>query len=273
MAATIKIDELSESTALNVKIKSSDLNKMIERAFHILDMLLEKDARLGINEITKACGIAPAVTARILKTMKESEWIFQSSDGRYLLSEKIHFVTEKDLLHLALQDTAYPIMQKCTDEYQQAMNLIVRDSEKCYILTQSRTNSIVDYIAPVNTPLPFYACASGKILMSELPAKLVELIISTTEMRPLTPYTITDSQKWQMELHRVSTQGYAFDHQESSLNGSCIAVPVRDNHGTIIAALSFSGFIGISDPENLLQFLPVLQDVSSKISKSLYADL
>ena len=71
-------------------------------------------------------------------------------------------------------------------------------------------------------------------------------------------------------LRETAKNGYAIDFQESSINGSCIAVPVRDNEGTIIASLSFSGLIGISDPEKLLKYVPALKEASRKITDSLY---
>ena len=118
--------------------------------------------------------------------------------------------------------------------------------------------------------LPFYACAGGKVLLSELPVSLVEQIISSCEMVPLTSHTITSPEQFWQALRYVATRGYAFDDRESSENGSCIAVPVRDNEGTIIASLSFSGFVGVQDTDELLEYLPALQEASKKISQSLY---
>lgn len=57
---------------------------------------------------------------------------------------------------------------------------------------------------------------------------------------------------------------------ESSVNGSCISVGVRDREGTIIAALSFSGFIGIQDTDELLEYVPLLQAASKEITDNLY---
>ena len=57
---------------------------------------------------------------------------------------------------------------------------------------------------------------------------------------------------------------------ESSENGSCISVAVRDHEGTIIAALSFSGFIGIQDTDDLLEYVPVLKEAASVISRNLF---
>lgn len=150
------------------------------------------------------------------------------------------------------------------------MHLLHKIPNKCYILQQSRTKNLVDYVPPVNTALPFYACAGGKILLSELPIILANHIIESTDMEALTPYTITDPDEYWKELRKVAQQGYAFDHMESSVNGSCISVGVRDHEGTIIAALSFSGFIGIQDTDELLEYVPLLQAASKEITDNLY---
>ena len=94
------------------------------------------------------------------------------------------------------------------------------------------------------------------ILLSELPVNLADQVISACEMKPLTKNTITDPEQFWQALRTTAKQGYAIDNKESAENGSCIAVPVRDHEGTIIAALSFSGFIGIEDIQTLLDFLP-----------------
>jgi DNA-binding IclR family transcriptional regulator len=161
-------------------------------------------------------------------------------------------------------------MTEYTAKYGQAMNLLVREGDHCTILQQSRTKKFIDYIPPLFSTLPIYASAGGKILLSELPINLVDQIINSCEMKPLTSNTITDPEQFWQALLATAKQGYAIDYKESAENGCCIGVPVRDNEGTIIAALSFSGFIGIEDPKELLKYLPALQEASEKISHNLY---
>jgi len=243
---------------------------MVDRALTVLDMLRTERKRLGVNEIAKQCGLNPSTTFRILKTLEANGWVFQCGDGRYISGQKLSFVMEKDNLYLALKDVSSFVMERSTAKYAQAMNLIVREGAHCYIIQQSRTKNLVDYIPPLYSDLPFYACAGGKILLSELPISLVDEIIHSCELVPLTPHTITDAERFWQELRTVAKQGYAFDDKESAENGSCIAVPVRDCEGTIIAALSFSGFVGITDKTNLLQYLSPLKEAALEISQSLY---
>lgn len=247
-----------------------EIIKMVERALTVLDLLRTSKERLGVNEIAKRCDLSPSTAFRILKTLEVTGWVFQLSDDRYIPGQKVGFVTEKNNLYMALRDVAHFVMAEYTAKVGRAMNLMVREGIHCTILQQSRTGKLVEYISPLYSNLPFYACAGGKILLSELPVNMVEQIMRSCEMVPITSHTITDPDLFWKELREASSNGYAFDDRESAENGSCIAVPVRDSEGTVIASLSFTGFIGIQDTAQLLPYLPDLQEASKKITQSLY---
>lgn len=250
--------------------QTNDTIKMVERALSVLDLLRSSKTPLGVNEIAKQSQLNPSTTFRILKTLELSGWVFQLSDDRYIIGQKISFVTEKSNFYLALSDVAKFVMDSYTQKYDRPMNLMVREGVHCNILQQSRTSKLIEYVPPLASNLPFYACAGGKILLSELPVNLVEFILSSCEMIPLTPHTITKPDEFWHAIRSAARLGYAVDNQESAINGSCIAVPVRDNEGTIVASLSFTGFVGVSDPASLLEYLPPLQEAAKEISHNLY---
>lgn len=244
--------------------------KMVERSLNVLDTLRISKVPIGVNDIAKQCSLSPSTAFRILKTLEVNGWIYQCNDGRYITGQKISFMTERNNLYLALKEVSAITMNKYTQKYERAMNLIVREYNKCYVLQQSRTRNLVDYIPSLNAELPFYACAGGKILLSELPIILANYIIESCSMKALTPHTITDPNQYWQELREVAKQGYALDHMESSESGSCVSVGVRDCEGTIIAALSFSGFIGVQNTDDLLEYVPILKEAAKEISHNLF---
>ena len=245
--------------------------KMVENALKVLDILQGSKGRLGVNEIAKLCSLSPSTTFRILKTLTVNGWAFQFSDDRYLPGEKLTFSNEKTNFYLALSDVAWFVMKEYSEKYNRALNLMVRENDHCKIIQQTRSRNLVDYVCPIYSELPIYACACGKVLLSELPVSLVERIISSCRMVPLTERTVTDPDQFWKNIRETARNGFSIEHGESSENGSCIAVPVRDASGTIVAALSFTGFIGMSDPEHdLLDYLIPLKDASEQISKALY---
>lgn len=244
--------------------------KMLESAMLVLDYLRNSKEPAGVNLIAKGCNLNPSTTFRILTTFKKTGWVYQLHDDQYVTGAKISFVTNKNNFYLALSDAAKYPMQKCTDKFGMAMNLMVRNDADCVILQQSLTKAIINYVPPLHTAIPYYACGGGKILLSCLPGELVNQLLSLRPLEALTPYTITDAEEYKRVLSEVKTNGYAIDFQESSINGSCIAVPVVDCEGTVIASLSFSGLIGISDPSKLIKYVPALTETSKQITESLY---
>lgn len=252
-------------------LEKTETIKMVESAMAVLELLRTSKEPIGVNAIAKRCGLHSSTTFRILKSLEKTGWVFQLSDNQYIVGSKISFVTNRNNFHIALCDVAGFSMRECTDKYGIAMNLIVLNGSSCEIIQQSLTNSIINYVPPLHSSLPYYACGGGKVLLSTLPDTIIEQIFCLNPPKALTPYTITDTKKYKLELKNTRDNGYAIDFQESSINGSCIAVPVFDIEGTVVASLSFSGLIGISSPDLLLQYLPILQETSKKITDSLYS--
>jgi DNA-binding IclR family transcriptional regulator len=59
-------------------------------------------------------------------------------------------------------------------------------------------------------------------------------------MPTLTPNTITDLDLLADELERVRERGYAYDHEETLVGLCCVAAPIYDSRGTVVAAVSLS---------------------------------
>jgi len=245
--------------------------KVLEKALIVLEALKAADSPIGVNEIAKQTSVKVATAFRLLKTLKAYGWVFQDSDNKYVIGPKISFVTEKNNFYVALKETAYYVMRKLSDREKQAMNLVVRDRERCFILQQSRTDKMIDYVPPIGSELPVYASASGKVLLSELPAGLLNEILDVTDFRRLTENTITDRDTLVRQLDEVRRQGFALDANESVENGFCIAVPVRGPENEIIAGLSFSGFVGRFDRGRVPYYHGILEDGAREISSVLFS--
>lgn len=252
--------------------KATGKIKSVENTVKILDLILSANQPLGVNEISRQSSISLATSFRILKTLSSSGWVYQDKEDRYLIGPKISFVTEKNNFYIVLKEISYYIMSRLTEKTSQAMNLVVRDNNKCYIIQQTRTNKIVDYVPPIGTLLPVYASACGKVLLSELPEPLLDDILDSIDLLPLTKYTITERAQLLESLIKCRHNGYALDAKESMEHAYCIAVPIRFGNGEIIAALSCSGILSDTISNDIILFyVKLLSEGAAEISKQLYA--
>lgn len=244
--------------------------KVLEKALVILDALKAARGPMGVNEIAKHTSVKVATAFRLLKTLKTHGWVFQDGANKYVIGPKISFVTERNNFHVALKEVAYFVMRRLSDDQQQAMNLVVRDRERCFILQQTRTDRMFDYVPPAGSELPVYASACGKVLLAGLPPLLLDEILGAIDFRPLTSHTITDRKALVQQLAHIRKRGFALDAAESVDNGFCIAVPVTGPDGEVIAGLSFSGFAGGFDLNRIPYYRRVLQQAAREIRSALF---
>ncbi len=243
--------------------------KVLERGLIILETLSDGKP-LGVNEIAKLCSLSPATTFRLLRTLCARGWVWQDGDEKYMAGVRMNYISAQRSFLSMLREIAYFRMAKLSESEHEAMNLVVRELDKCYILGQSRTGKIVDYVPPVGTVLPFHASACGKVLLSGLEPTKRDRILDGIDFRKMTESTITSREKFLKALEEVKAQGYALDRHESQEEGFCIAVPIYSPEGEIIAALSFSGFIGRRTVSEIDHYVGLLKTASKEISEELF---
>jgi IclR family transcriptional regulator, acetate operon repressor len=110
---------------------------------------------------------------------------------------------------------------------------------------------------------PPYASALGKVLMAFGPADRLQLLA-------LTPYTIIDPHRLRRELALVRRVGIAIESQEAVLGNACVAAPIFDSAGQLVAAVSVSG-----PPMRLrpAQRAPLVRRTAAKITQRISGKL
>ena len=86
-----------------------------------------------------------------------------------------------------------------------------------------------------------HSTALGKCLLSERSEEEVEGIIAQHGLQKLARNTITSGSVLLQELRKVRAEGVAVNHEENIDGVICVAAPIRDKDGVVIAALSVSG--------------------------------
>ena len=250
--------------------KAMEKVKTLEKAIKVLDVIRDADGPLGVNEIARLSDLNLTTIFRTLQTLKGSGWVYQDKNDKYMVGPKIYYNTDRNNFYVALKEVAYYSMVRLSASTAQAMNLVVRENHRCFILQQSRTEKIVDYVPSIGTFLPIYASACGKVLLSELPEVLVNSILDLQDFRPLTPHTITSRSAIVQELSLCRVHGYALDRHETQEQGFCIAVPVRDHAGEICAALSFSGLLDQVTEKDIETYHALLTRGAQEITDNLF---
>ncbi|MES2260022.1 MAG: IclR family transcriptional regulator [Pseudomonadota bacterium] len=78
-------------------------------------------------------------------------------------------------------------------------------------------------------------------------------------------------EEWLALMRSYAAKGYTFDLGEDAPLIRCVAAPIRDASGRIVAAISVSGALDYMDEARLADLVPVVRSVADAISEQLGA--
>src|SRR6266436_2755652 len=90
-------------------------------------------------------------------------------------------------------------------------------------------------------------------------------LLGLMPLERFTARTITDRAVLESELDRFVNVGYAVDNEEYVLGVACVAVPVRNRHGDVIAAIAVQGATARLPLMRAIEFIPRLQAAATEI--------
>jgi len=136
-------------------------------------------------------------------------------------------------------------------------------------LAKEESSQTIRMISYVGKRAPLHCTALGKVMLAYLPEGERKKILEDRELPRLTENTITDKRELEKELNKVKKQGFALDRGENEKDVRCIAAPIRNHQGKVIAAISISAPIFRIDKNVQNNLKKALMETSRKISKRL----
>ena len=232
-------DRLSPSRMQSEKTPSV---KAVTKTTRILELLAERDG-VGVTEIALHTAMAKATVYRFLATLQQLGYIRQdSATERYSLTLKLFELGALVRSRRSLVDEAYPTLQAVAAETGETVHLAMLEAGHLVYVAkiESRRTLKVSMQSRVGSAAPVYCTGLGKAMLAGLAPDQVERILARTELVAHTPNTLTDPASIERELATIRAQGYAVDNEEHERGVTCIAAPVADRSGTVVAAVSVS---------------------------------
>lgn len=193
---------------------------------------------MGVSELARRLSVSKPAAQRALQALAESGWIRRSDDqpGRWVLTVKVVAVAAEAGSELGLRDAARPALRALVDATGEATHVSVLDSLDVVTLDQVDSTHVLRIHWSTGTRSRAYAAASGKAMLSVLPAAERERHLPA-ELHAMTPHTITSRDALDRELDEIAVHGYALQRGELRDDVASIAAPVLAQ-GYPVAAVS-----------------------------------
>lgn len=215
--------------------------RAVERALLILNCFDDKNPERGISEIAQAVKLHKATTHRIVTTLLNYGYLERADDDQdYRLGLKLASLGYKVIRRMDLRREALPYVTELVEKWNETCDLSIFDEGRVFYIEVLRGSHALTIAAEVGQRLPAHCTASGKLFLAHLPPNELEAALSNP-LQAYTDNTITSPHELFMQLETIRQRGYSVDDEELEDGIRAVAVPIRDHHGTIIAAMSIPG--------------------------------
>lgn len=214
--------------------------KPVYKALQVLRCLGEADHPLSLGEVCRRSGLPKSTTFKYLRTLRESGFAAHDADtDTYRIGLLLWELGQLSTDQSRVRELALPEMLKLHRTFDETVNLAVPDGKEAVYLEMIESTRSLRMQARLGARDPLYSTAVGKAILSALPADAWRRRVPH-QLVTRTPATITTIAALRKELERTRERGFAVERGENEPDASCVAAPILDRRGQVVAAISIS---------------------------------
>lgn len=214
----------------------------LDKGLALFNLIAADGGRTPLAEIAGRLDL-PASTARRLATsLMRSGMISRIGHGRYDLSFALMRRLQSKSVAAQLSAAARPCLAALARTSGATTHLGIWENEMVTYLVRvpGRGASPSAGFTRENGQLEAYCSGLGKLLLAHLPENERENYLSAGRFVALTERTLTEPDDLRAHLRMICARGLSIDDGEMADDLFCLAVPIVDDHGSVIAAISAS---------------------------------
>jgi IclR family acetate operon transcriptional repressor len=209
------------------------------RAFALLERIAAADAPISLGEATAGVTLPKPTVYRMLAMLEQAGLVAREPGGRRVgAGPRLTRLALDVLRHGSAQGPRRAILQQLVATIGETCNLTMIEGSEVIYLDRVESAWPLRVTLQPGSRVPLHCTASGKLLLSLLPAARRQRILAALPLPRLTEQTIVDPRRLAAELARVRRDRLATDNEEYIAGLVCVAVPVATPEGRVVASVA-----------------------------------
>src|SRR5260370_1822108 len=209
----------------------------VATAIRLLKAFSEDEVEIGISALARRLGLAKSTVHRLAVTLVSEGLLEQNREnGKYQLGIALFRLGALVRRRMNVSNEARPYLYDLREKINESVHLAILDeTEIMYVYNLEGTHAI-RMRADIGVRKPAYCTAEGQAILAFQPPDVVGAVIGNG-LLARTPQTITNPKKLLKALETVRSRGCAVEDEESEVGMRCVAAPIRNDAGEVVAAV------------------------------------
>lgn len=213
--------------------------KSARRVLDILELLSASTDGLKFPQIADLLGVPKSSLHALLATLHARKWIgFDETSRSYRIGMRAWEAGQGYLKARDLALIADEHLHAARTELNETIQLGILEGVEVLYIAKVDADRPFRLISRAGMRLPAWATGLGKVLLAYLPAAELRRRMEGVEFERFTANTVTSLAQLERILEQIRSDGIGRDQGEHTPFVYCVAAPVRDVSGNVVAAMS-----------------------------------
>jgi DNA-binding IclR family transcriptional regulator len=242
-------------------------NDRYSRTFDVLELLVGRPDGMTVTEISKRLGLPISSSHNLLQRMVTAEVATVTEDLRYSVGPRAVRLGIRIVDGLEVRALSRRHLQELARETGDDIYLAVPFGRRVAYVDRFAGSRPVTVDIRLGQSLFLHATSVGKLFAAH--DRQLRRKLFTGERPRLTSHTLTEPAELERELDRIVAQDYAVSSEEAIIGVVGLAVPIRADHGAVVAAIHVSALSNTVTAEEQQNLLTAAQATARTIERDL----
>ncbi|HEX7742149.1 MAG TPA: IclR family transcriptional regulator [Sphingobium sp.] len=239
-------------------------SQTLQRGLDLLDQVIDGPVKLA--DLSERMGLTRSTAHRLANALAERGFLtFLPREG-YQLGPKLLQLGFLAQSQADVVQIARPRLESLAAASEDTVHLGRLDGDQALYLDKIPGRRRVDISSRIGDRQPLTSTGLGKALLLDEPEPVWRRLFDEDQAAAAHP---VDYEVWLARMRDYAAQGRSFDLEENEDQIRCVAAPVRDASGAIVAAISLSSAAQYMDDDRIQALSADVRDAAQKISADL----
>ena len=214
----------------------------LDRGLFILETVAKSSDPVPLAQLTDLLGIDRSSVFRLANTLRRRGFLANPAGRKdYILGPSIWRLSRSHDWSDMLITFSHEHLKKLAVWTGETTHLAVREGKQAFFVDHySATRQLIMVSGQVGEFMPLYCTAHGKALLADYNLDDLKTAFGAGPYQAYTPTTLTTARQLAKACAKTKADGFAMDEEEYVEGVRCLAAPVRDRDGMVIAAIGIS---------------------------------
>lgn len=214
--------------------------RSLRRAVGMLSLIRERGTPQSAAEMAETLAIPKSTAYDLIHAMLDEGLLSPAEGARFALGRRLHELGMGYRAQIDILREGTPIVRALRDGTGETVQLSAMDGPLMHVLLKEEGFRAVRIISNTGFRMPVNWAAAGRLLVSDLDDDSLRRLLAATVAPSPTGQAETDVERLIAQIRAFRQRGHAIEIGETNEHAGCVAAPVLDAEGKVIAALSIA---------------------------------